>query len=89
MKAKQLTNSPRDIERTRNAFGLSTDQAAELIGVTRRFWQQIEAGTATLRPALFDLFIMRASDPSAVSSLRVAAERHMTRLEAKNRAAKG
>lgn len=52
--------SPADIKRKRLSAGLSRKDAAALIGVAYRTWQDWELGTAKMRSALWELFKLKA-----------------------------
>lgn len=52
--------TPAVIRQKRLAAGLSRKDAAALIGVAYRTWQDWELGTARMRPALWELFKLKA-----------------------------
>lgn len=51
--------TPAAIKRKRLAAGLSRKDAAALVGVAYRTWQDWELGTAKMRPALWELFRLK------------------------------
>ncbi len=51
--------TPEQIKAAREKAGLTQKDAADLIGYTRRAWQQWEAGDRGMRRALFELFVER------------------------------
>ena len=48
--------TPKAIKKARLAAGLTQQQAAELIGYSRRAWQEWEAGRRTMRRVTLDAF---------------------------------
>lgn len=59
---KSRAPRPEEIRAVREKSGLTQEEAAALIGYTRRAWQEWEAGTRGMRRALFDLFVQRQPD---------------------------
>lgn len=55
---------PDIIKSTRLAAGLDIQQAADLIGASKRAWVEWEAGRRNMPPAKFTLFCMLISKPS-------------------------
>ena len=53
---KSKTPKPQEIRAARENAGLTQQDAAALIGYTRRAWQEWEAGTRGMRRVLFELF---------------------------------
>ena len=51
--------SPAAITLGRNAAGLTQSQAAQLVHVTPGAWQKWELGKARMRPAIFELFMLK------------------------------
>jgi putative transcriptional regulator len=51
--------SPAGIKLGRNAAGLTQSQAAQLVHVTPGAWQKWELGKARMRPAIFELFMLK------------------------------
>lgn len=56
---KSKTAQPEEIRAVREKAGLTQEDAAALIGYTRRAWQDWEAGKRGMRKALFELFVER------------------------------
>ena len=54
--------TPDQIKAAREAAGLSTAQAAELVGVTQRAWQLWESGDRAMKKNLWDLFSIRVRE---------------------------
>ena len=48
--------TPDQIKAAREAAGLSTAQAAELVGVTQRAWQLWESGDRAMKKPMWTLF---------------------------------
>ncbi len=53
------------IKAAREKAGLTTEQAAELVGVTRRAWQLWEAGDRKMQKGMWELFNLKAPNQSA------------------------
>lgn len=52
---------PKAIFHARNAIGLSTEQAANLVYATKRSWEYWESGERSMSPAVWELFLMKIS----------------------------
>ena len=72
---------PNEIRALREAAGLSTVEAGELIyfkatyngfGQYCRQWQKYEGGQARIKPALLELFILKAFNPNSNKALESA-----------------
>lgn len=48
--------SPTEIREARHRAGLTQAQAGEIIGATRRAWQEWEGGRRNMPPAKWELF---------------------------------
>lgn len=59
----QASPTPAALKRKRLAVGLSRKDAAALVGVAYRTWQDWELGTAKMRPALWELFRIKVETP--------------------------
>jgi len=57
---KSKAPQPEEIRAARDKAGLTQEDAAALIGYTRRAWQDWEAGARGMRRALFELFLERS-----------------------------
>lgn len=56
---RQKIVSPADIAAAREAAGLTQEQAAVLVHVKRRTWQDWELGIATIPGAAWELFCIK------------------------------
>lgn len=61
--------TPELIKKAREAAGLSTAQAADLVGVTQRAWQLWESGDRTMRKPMWELFTLKAQGATATPSI--------------------
>jgi len=60
-RAKSSNPLPEMITSDRYSFQLTQAQAAKLIYATVRTWQDWEAGRRRMHPALYELFVLKAS----------------------------
>ena len=51
-----------EIKKRRLDAGLSRKEAAELIGLSYRTWQDYERGVAKMRPAFWELFKLKTAE---------------------------
>ena len=51
--------SPATIRAARKAAGMTQEQAANVIGATRRAWQEWEAGRRNMPGAKWELFLLK------------------------------
>ena len=51
--------TPEQIRAARLAAGLTQEEAAALVGDTRNGWQKAEYGDKKMRPATFELFLIK------------------------------
>ena len=51
-----ISPDPEDVRAARNSAGLTQEQAAQVIGATRRAWQEWEAGRRNMPGAKWELF---------------------------------
>lgn len=51
--------SPADIRASRLSIGLTQQQAGELVGATRRTWQNWELGTRKMPKGMWELWTMK------------------------------
>lgn len=57
--------TPDAIRAARKAAGLTQTQAAALIYCTMRAWQDWEAGKRSMHPAMWELWQIKAAQPSS------------------------
>ena len=60
--------SPDDIRQARKAAGLTQAQAGELIGATRRAWQEWEAGRRNMPGAKWELWVIKTKGVNGVGA---------------------
>lgn len=53
------TPTPQQIKQARTDAGLTQQQAADLVRVTKRAWQYYEAGQRTMSAAVWELFNLK------------------------------
>lgn len=55
-----INPTPAEIRNLRSALGITQQQAGELIGATRRAWQEWEGGRRNMPPAKWELFQIKS-----------------------------
>jgi len=63
--------TPADIASTRGNAKLSQQAAADLIGYSRRGWQDAEAGKTKMHPAAWALFLLATGQHAAYVAVAV------------------
>ena len=56
---KEMNPTPRQIKQTRTEAGLTQQQAADMVMVTKRAWQYYEAGQREMSAAVWELFNLK------------------------------
>ena len=57
-----ISPDPEDVRAARQAAGLTQEKAAEIIGATRRAWQEWEGGRRNMPPAKLELFQIKTRE---------------------------
>jgi putative transcriptional regulator len=60
-----IAPAPKDIVAARHKAGLTQTEAAQLVSTNLRSWQRWEAGERKMRPAFWELFLMKAANLSS------------------------
>ena len=67
-KGPSANQTPDDVRAARKAAGLSQTEAATLVHVALRTWQQWEAGDRRMHPAAWELFCIKIGIPENIPS---------------------
>lgn len=70
VKRMTMSPSPDDVRLARKNTGLTQEQAAQVIGATRRAWQEWEAGRRNMPPAKWELFQKKIREESIMSDAK-------------------
>lgn len=65
----RLNPTPADIVREREKHSLTQTEAAALIHCTLWAWQKWEGGTRQMRPALWELFLLKSREAKRVGNV--------------------